>query len=41
MEKKVGKNENIELHSDDDTDFYPISKMPSNIIKNKTTFLKL
>ena len=34
IEKKVGKNENIELESDNDTDFYPISNMPSNISSN-------
>ena len=33
IEKKVSKNENIELKSDDD-DFYPISNMPSNISSN-------
>ena len=34
IEKKVSKNENIELKSDDDDDFYPISNMPSNISSN-------
>ena len=34
IEKKVGKNKNIVLKSDDDNDFYPISNMPSNISSN-------
>ena len=34
IEKKVGKNENIALESDDDNDFYPISNVPSNISSN-------
>ena len=34
VEKKVGKNENIELEIDDDNDFYPISNLPSNISSN-------
>ena len=33
-EKKVDKNENIELESDGDTDLYPINKMPYNISNN-------
>ena len=43
IEKKVDKNENIELESDD-IDFYPISNVRSNIsnnddIKNLTSSL--
>ena len=34
IEKKVDKNENIELESDDDIDFYPINNVPSNISNN-------
>ena len=34
IEKRVGKNENIELESDNDNDFYPISNVPSNISSN-------
>ena len=34
IEKKVDKNENIELESDDDIDFYPISNVRSNISNN-------
>ena len=34
IEKKVDKNENIALESDDDNDFYPISNVPSNSSSN-------
>ena len=31
LKRNLAKNEDIELESDDDTDFYPISNVPSNI----------